>query len=364
LQFSPRYVKDYFWIWKLARDKKVEKERYCMKKMVWILFLSIITLTGVSLAERAATLPEIMHPFSICVDSDRLYISEGVTVFIYSLKDFRLVKKFGKEGEGPGEVLLNRRGANTDIALFLEKDLLIISTRGKVIYFSKDGDFVKEVKTEAAGRWLAPLGELFVGTKYIREKDGLYHSVIIYDSNLKKVKEIYKHIHGWQGTKREFNPLTVDQAAFDICDDKVFVIDGARTMIRIYDKKGKLLTSIIPEVELVPFTEENKKDMIEGYKRVEFWRILYESKKHLFKFPKYYPPIRWFFLDPVAKKVYLKTEKIENEKRTWLVYDFNGKLIKKISLPIGLLRFYNGTYYRLLENEEEEVWELYTAKVI
>lgn len=334
-----------------------------MKKLVWILISLFFIFTVVSLAEKTATFTQFVNPYSICVDSDHLYVSQGVRVFIFSLENYHLLKEFGKEGEGPGEVLLNRRGANTEIILFLEKDFLIVSTRGKVIYFSKDGEFIKEVKTEGVGRFLAPMGKLFVGKTYITEKDGLYHGVVIYDANLKKVQEIYKHIHGFQGIEKEFNPLTVDQADFDVCDGKIFVIDGDRTKILIYDNKGKNLVSIIPKDEMVAFTEEDKNDMIEGYKRVEFWRNMYQSRKHLFKFPKYYPPIRWFFLDPVAKKVYVKTEKIEKEKRKWLVYDFKGQLLKEMFLPMGLLRFYNGTYYRFHENEDEEVWELYVAKI-
>lgn len=332
-----------------------------MKKIYWVLFL--VLFTGLSFAERVATLTEIVNPYSFCIDEDRFYVSEGVNVFIYSLKDYRLIKKFGNEGEGPGEVLLRRVGGNTEIGLFVQKDHIIVSTVGKVIYFSKDGDFVKEIKTEAVGRWIAPLGELYVGKTYIREPDALYHGIVIYDSNLKKLKEIYKHIHGWQGPNREFNPLTVDQADFEVCSDIVFVINGARTEIRVYNKKGEQLFSITNKDEWVEFTEEDKKEMINEYKRDAFWKRLYETRKHIFKFPKYFPPIRWFYLDPVDKKLYLKTEKKEKKKRKWLVFDFKGQLIKKILLPFGRLRFYNGMCYRLLENEDEEEWELYVEKI-
>jgi hypothetical protein len=45
------------------------------------------------------------------------------------------------------------------------------------------------------------------------------------------------------------------------------------------------------------------------------------------------------------------------------VYDFSGKFIKKLLLPQGLLRFFNGKYYRFVENEDEEAWELYIEKI-
>lgn len=329
--------------------------------LAWVLFL--VFLTGFSFAEKVATFTEFVNPYSILIDGDRLYISEGVTVFIYSLKDYRLVKKFGQEGEGPGEVLLRRRSGNTEITLSANNQYLIVNTRGKVIYFTKEGKFVKEKRTETAGRWLTPLGDCFIAKKFIREPDGLYHGIVIYDANLKKIKEIYRHMHGLQGARKTFNPLTVDLPDFNITENKIFVIDGARTKIMVYNKKGEPLFTITPKDEMVPFTEEDKKNMVDDYKRNAFWKRFYERRKDLFKFPKYYPPIRWFFLDPIDKKLYVKTEKIEKEKRKWLVYDFSGTFIKQLLLPQGLLRFYNGTYYCFVENEEEEVWELFVERV-
>jgi len=335
-----------------------------MKKEHWILLfilLSLFTFTGPVFAEKVRTLTEVLHPFRFYVDEEQLYITEGVKVFIYSKKDYRLVKKFGKEGEGPGEVLLRRRGGNTEIGLIVQKEHIIVSTVGKLIYFTKDGNFVKEIKTAPAGRWLSPFGELFVGKKYIREKDGLYHGIALYDSNIKQLKLIYKHIHGWQGTEAEFNPLIVEQADFEIGGDKIFVMDGARTMIGCFDKTGQPLFSITIKDEIVEFTEEDKKNMVADYKTNAFWKRYYETRKHFFKFPEYFPPISMFTLDPVEKKIYIKTEKKENGKQKWAVYDFNGKLIKTTLLPLGWLRFYNGICYRLLLNEEEDEWELYVG---
>ncbi len=333
-----------------------------MKKKYWLLFLILFGFSGSAFAGKVATFTEFVNPYSIMIDGDRLHISEGVTVFIYSLKDYLLVKKFGKEGEGPGEVLLRRSAGNTEISVSADKDHLIVHTSGKVMYFTKDGEFVKEKRTESAGRWLAPLGDGFVGRKFFREPDALYHGIVLWDANLKKVREIYRHIHGLQGARKEFNPLTVEQADFSIADDKIFVIDGALTRILVYNKNGDPLFTIIPDCEPVPFTEEDKQAMINSYRFNPLWGRFYERRRDLFKFPKYYPLIRWYFLDTLDKKLYLKTQRLEKEKREWLVYDFSGKFIKKLLLPQGLLRFYNGKYYRFVENQDEETWELYIEK--
>jgi hypothetical protein len=336
-----------------------------MKTMyrVFLLILILSVPATTALAQKVLTLEEVAHPFQFYVDTDRIYVTEGVKIYIYSLKDYRLIKTFGKEGEGPGEILLRRRGGNDQVLLTVLKDFLVVNTVSKLIYFSKEGEFIKEKKTTKAGRWLAPFENMFLGKKFIRKKDGLYHAVVLYDADLEPVKEIYKHKHGWQGPNVAFNPLTVDQADFETGGGKIFVVDGAYTTIRAYGKSGKELYAISNTGELAPFTDEHKNDMIAGYQRNSFWKRMYETRKHLFKFPKTFPPIRGVFLDAAAKKLYLKTHKVEKEKRKWFVYDFNGIFLKKLALPFGRYRFADNTAYRLLENEDEETWEVHIFKM-
>jgi len=68
-----------------------------MKKVIFIL-LVLIVLVGTVLGEKLATLTGIMKPESISVDDRQIYVMENRTFFIYSLKDFNLMKKFGKPG--------------------------------------------------------------------------------------------------------------------------------------------------------------------------------------------------------------------------------------------------------------------------
>jgi hypothetical protein len=63
---------------------------------VMIIVLSLFTTA--SAAERKTSCPDILKPEFIQVDGDELFINEGPSIFIYSLKDFKLKKKFGKQG--------------------------------------------------------------------------------------------------------------------------------------------------------------------------------------------------------------------------------------------------------------------------
>jgi len=325
----------------------------------------VLVLINFSYGTKVASFSEFANPYSICVDGERLYISQGVTIFIYLLKDHRLIKTFGREGEGPGEFYLSRQGGNDEVMLFLSGEHLLVSTVNKIVYFSKQGDYIKEIKTgEKKARWFAPFGNGFAAKRYIRETDKkLYHTVALYNDSLEEVREIYRHVHGFQGFNQEFNPLTVDQADFDTAGDYLFVIDGERTSIRVYDRQGKCLAEMRNRGELVPFTAKDREEMIQGYQHNAMWKRFYSSRKHLFKFPEFYPPIRWFFLDPVRERVYMKTEQMEAGRRKWLVFDFKGTLLRELDLRPGLFQFYDGVGYCLVEDEEQEVWELHLIQI-
>ncbi len=68
-----------------------------MKKsliLIFVFFFAFFTFAG-----EKAVLPELLRPNGLTIDGEKMYISDGPTVFVYSLKDFKLQKKFGSEGE-------------------------------------------------------------------------------------------------------------------------------------------------------------------------------------------------------------------------------------------------------------------------
>ena len=69
------------------------------------LFLLILFITTFAFTGVVKTFPDLMRPGRIMVDKDKLYILEFPHIYIYSLDDFRLIKKFGRQGEGPQEFM-------------------------------------------------------------------------------------------------------------------------------------------------------------------------------------------------------------------------------------------------------------------
>jgi hypothetical protein len=81
-----------------------------MKKMPFILLLLLFDLLLFS--RRIGYLPEVMKPDNINIFQEDLLVAEGSSIFIYGLKDLRFKLKFGRKGEGPGEI--SKRDAQTN----------------------------------------------------------------------------------------------------------------------------------------------------------------------------------------------------------------------------------------------------------
>jgi hypothetical protein len=153
-----------------------------MKKMILILLILLVFLfTSAAYAGKLAALPGHLVPNALAVGDNYFYITENSTVYVYSMKDFKLVKKFGKKGEGPREF----KGTST---LTVLTDQLMVNSTGKVSFYTIDGTYLKEFNNIVSGHTFNQLGSRFIGRKSLPDKKGqLWATVNIYDSSFNKV---------------------------------------------------------------------------------------------------------------------------------------------------------------------------------
>lgn len=330
-----------------------------MRKVLIISFFMAFLFSQIGLAEKVADLPDIMKPTdSMLVHDGRLYLTEDATVFIYSLSDYKLIKKFGKKGEGPQEF------KHTPEIIPL-KDKLQMNTRGKMSYYTKDGEFINERRVTSSMVFrLLPLKEGFIGLGFDVDKNILYRSLNFYDKDLNKSKQIYRvKFREVRGAQEIPGPTM----AYEIVNDKIFVINSYEFEFDILDQSGNKIKSIKKDHKRRPFTKEDETKIHEILKLM--MGQAYEARKAFIKLPSdYWPAIMAMLTD--GEKVYIPTWHIKDEKIQFFIYDADGNEIKNIYIPFVFrdayrpfpFRVADGKLYQVIENEDEE-WELHISKI-
>jgi hypothetical protein len=339
------------------------------KRLAAIILVLILCGTGnVIMAEKVAILTDIQAPGDINIDDERIYITQQATIFIYSLKDYTLIKKFGKKGEGPGEFKLS---ADNIVFLTMEPNRLLINSVGRISYFSKTGEYLSE-RVNHAGLWLRPLGKKFVGMKRVYDKESLRHrKVCVFGENLEKTKEAYQEVDGIQPRLRRIEAVTWPAGIFMVYDKKIFIAGKHKTMF-VFDQNGHKLYDIPLNYPQIKVTDQIKQRYIKYYKQDSpYWRARWERLKSWFVYPEYLPVVQFFLVSD--QTIYIMTYKTQDNKSEFLLLDTKGKHLKTVFLylykdndsvfGVTPLYFKNNTLFQLVDNEDEEQWELHATPI-
>ena len=351
-----------------------------MKTFILLVILLVLVWPGFS--DLVGPLPGVMKPDNITVYEKELYVVEGSEISIYSLKDLKLIRKFGKKGEGPGE-LISIPGFYNKVMVF--PDHLLVEGANKMIFFSKQGELIKEKKKSFVLLLAIPLGENWVVNRYKQSDDKLLYSTIaICNPELEEIKELYRQKHVQQGVPPTLKlDMVMDFVYFSACDDKIFIDRSADGFIvDVFDNQGKKLYQVEKEYEKIKVSEDQKKEIINRFKEGPNIKAQsqqlggWEELKKIFtmNFPGFYPAIQEMTI--TGKKIYIQTFKLKDNKSEYVVMDLKGNISKRVYLPrfentpliakiIGakLHTIYNDKLYYLMENEDEEEWELYVEEI-
>jgi hypothetical protein len=295
------------------------------------------------------------------VDKSQLYVADGAEVYIYSLTDLTLKKKFGKAGEGPREFKIG--GRKTEI--HVQSENIIVNSTARLSFFTKDGAFIKEMNAPF-GRGFQPLGNDFVGWHHVTRKDkqiGMNRSLKLRGPDLEELKELCivegKYIRG-KGYRVFSEP-----PVFRVHEGKIFVGGRKDFTIRVFDKNGAQLSPITMEYERQAVNEEHKKGVINYIKTSPDYRETRDFFIKVLLFPDLFPAIWDFHVD--KGRIYVLTYKLVEGKTETFIFDTKGQLLKKVFLPIHKENHFrvtspfavgNGNLYQLIENDDEE-WQIF-----
>jgi len=326
-----------------------------------MLFLSSLFLT----AEQMQKFSELANPHKIIVEGDEIIIEEFPKIYVYSAKDFRLKHSFGNEGEGPGEFL--KRSGYVRLNITVKKDLIFAESNGRLTFFSRRGEYIRQHNSATAGYLFKPLpnGKLVAHKNVIAGKI-LYKTLNLFNAeNLKLEKQFYQIKHGTQPGKAI---ILFDKALRSYVDNKyIYVVSGIDFLIEVFDLKGNPVLKIHKkDYEPLKISEEDKK---EAHAHLKIALSSYPRIKDHFKFPKNFLAIKNIVFDHVL--LYVTTYHRKDDGLECFVFNQRGKFLKKIFLPLvkeNIFReypydIYKGKIYQLVENNSEDGWDLLIRKI-
>ena len=338
------------------------------KYFLWLFFLSCFCGSVMTSSGRTVILPDLEKPRVFKVDESRIYITEGPRIYIYSKKDFTLLKKFGKSGDGPDEFVPTFTGRKR-IYIDVQADNIVVTSEERISFFSKNGEFIESMAAPPQSGNYYKSGDFLVGLKYIweRGKMNATDAVMVLQRKGRGYKGIAKfystrpgggsRIKLSIGGKRDYGVIR-HYFGYCVSDNRIYVADTANGFfIGVYDIKGNKINEIRKEYQKLKISDSRKKTEMEKFKETNMWKYI----EHINPvFPEYFPAFR---VMRVSKgKIYLHTyaeqKTGDTTREEVLVLDAEGTVVQRVFVPTA--RFadvYDGKYYYLEKNQDEE-WEL------
>jgi hypothetical protein len=342
-----------------------------MKIRNLVVFIVLVCVTGILFAAKANTLPEVLKPFSIAVDNNQLYVVDNDIVRLFSLKDRKYVRDIGKKGQGPGEFTFSPQ-----ITAF--PGYLFVNTWGKVIYFSRSGEYKDEKRLAFPIRYfvhpMLPVGQNFVGPHLLPGTAKI--SIKIFDKDFKPVKEIDNGVPQMIPLPPRPGEKKMDWEQVGHCwcyvvyKDKIYLGDSKKGFhFSIFDANGKKLSEIDLKHEKKKVTADFKEAIMKNHQSGPGW----ERNKNYYNytFSEYYPAFADFKVD--NEKIYAYTYETNKDKKYEIVViDFKGKVLKRSFIGKlrpnttrfkGWISISNDTLYHLEEDDETNEWTLQALEI-
>lgn len=313
---------------------------------------------------QVRVIPELMNPDSIALDDSQVYVTQGPEVLIFNRRSLEQVAVFGKAGEGPEEF---RLVPGLPLILNVEGKELEVNSFGKVSYFSKAGKFLREKRTQGGFIFMAlPLGKNLACWGLALESQVRYRTIELRDKDLEKIRTIVKQKDEFQSPGQGMDILKAS-FTFAVLKDKLWVAHSPDFTIHTYDVKGDPAGEIHLDHPRRDMTQADRDDVLEFLKTDRSTKDFFELLKPI-RFQDRYPAIVAIFA--AQDKMYVMTWRREDERSEILVMNPDGKVEKKLWLPVAYqnavrpapFAIRDNRLFQLAENDDEE-WELHIIPI-
>ncbi len=286
---------------------------------------------------------------SLDVDSDgNIYIldrkDKKVKIFDSTGK---FVKKFGQEGQGPGEFYLP-----LSLQVTYSNELVIgDAANQRLMFFSLEGELLREISAaakKALGLALPLIDSQgnIVGQQIVTAESQLLREVRKYDSELNTLFTIAS-IDNTNMIQGKINPFQVILFYQLGKENSIYLSNPDEYEIKVLTTEGKLVKRILKDYESVEVTEKDKEDFLERVPEIA------GPIKDRIEFPKIYPAYQNFTLDEEWRLFVRTFEKGKEEGEFFFdVFDVEGRYIAKIPFK-GEPRVWKGKKLYAVEEDED-----------
>lgn len=348
-------------------------------KVTFLAFLIFFATAGLGYAEKVAELDEVMLPSMLAADGEHLFVLDGIRVHVYTIKDWRHLRSFGKEGNGPGEFTTNFVNRLT---MILDKGDLFLSNFNKMARFTPQGKLKMEKAFPFMVMQSVPMGKDYVITRFMPGEGGINsQSVRIYDKDLKEKAVLYSRPDISMQRSRKLD-CPNEQIFVRVHDGRVYVQDQRPgTRVLVFDSNGTKRMELPLPVERIPMPQRYKDEVVEWARTAvtqiaDFQNrsgLTLEQILQMIDFHEILPGARNFLVRKNGDML-IETYEKKNGKARFLGFDLQGKIKGECFLtdpepgqtkmmPYAGYTVYGDRFYFLKDNPDEETWELHAERL-
>lgn len=340
-----------------------------MKKLLFIFIVLILMLIKTLLPITSVPLEKLSRPSMFIINNEKIYILEKATVFIYSFKDFKLIKEFGKAGEGPKEFRYDGRNGRP-LSMVFYKNELMVNSEFKISYFDSYGNYKREEKVPV-DRLLFPIKDKYLGIGMIPgENNRQYLGFTLHDKDFKSEKKIFLSKFEMNNPRKIVLPIT-SFTYNPVYKGNIYInASSERFNIKILNENGKKVRIIEKQYPPKKIPESFKTEALAFFKKSPQFKRAYEFIKKVLKIREYYPPIRDIQISDDF--IYIITFKRKGDLWECIKMDLMGNEKGSAFIPLNqyehlsfypiLYSVYKGKIYTLVEDEEDEIWKIHKTE--
>ncbi|MDY0297876.1 MAG: hypothetical protein RB296_11210 [Acidobacteriota bacterium] len=324
-----------------------------------LLFMAAGMRTLPAAGMKTRVIPELLNPDSIHLDDTQIYITEGPRVRIFNRESLEQTAVFGKAGEGPQEF---RILPGLPLILNVEGDELMVNSFGKVTFFSKSGQFLREKRTQAGFIIMAePFGENLACWGLAFEAQTRFRTIDLYDHDLNKIRNVVKQKDEFQAPGQGMDILSA-AFTFSVMADRLWVACTPEAVIHTFDLKGDPVKTVTLDIPRREMTQADRETILDFLKTDKSTREQFDLIKPI-RFRDQFPAIMAIF--SAQNRLYVMTWQRREGRNEVLVLDKDGRTERKLWLPMAYrnalapapFAIRDSNLYQLTENDDEE-WEL------